>query len=143
MNVFLLRLNHLLHNEDLGKLLLRITLGGLMLFHGVNKAAFGLTGINALLAAKGLPAFLGYGTYVGELLAPALIVLGVLVRPSALIMAFTMLFAWYLVHVGDTFSLTKSGASAIESLLYYGVGGLALACLGTGSYSILKTARWR
>ncbi|MDA6075921.1 DoxX family protein [Edwardsiella anguillarum] len=104
----------MLHNEDLGKLLLRITLGGLILLHGVNKAAFGLTGIHALLA-------------------PALIVLGVLVRPSALIMAFTMLFAWYLAHVGDTFSLTKSGASAIESLLYYGVSGLALACLGRGT----------
>jgi putative oxidoreductase len=52
--------------EDAGRLLLRIAVGGLMLFHGISKIRHGVDFMFPLLEAKGLPAFIAYGSYVGE-----------------------------------------------------------------------------
>lgn len=59
--------NRLLAHDDAGKLLLRITIGGLMLFHGMSKLLTGASGIKAMLAAYGLPEFIAYGTILGKL----------------------------------------------------------------------------
>ncbi|WP_323129421.1 DoxX family protein, partial [Klebsiella pneumoniae] len=40
-----------------------------------------------LLAAQGLPGFIAYGVLVGEVVAPCLLILGVLTRPAALVLA--------------------------------------------------------
>lgn len=45
--------------EDLGKLLLRIVVAGLMLFHGVDKVLTGLAGIRQVLGSKGLGSLRG------------------------------------------------------------------------------------
>ena len=50
---------------NIGLLLLRLSTGGLMLFHGVAKLQGGLGFLQGMLAAKGLPAFLAYGALVG------------------------------------------------------------------------------
>lgn len=68
--------NRALDKNDAGKLLLRLAVGGLMLFHGLHKLFDGVGGIQSLLAAHGLPEFIAYGTLVGEVAAPLLIVLG-------------------------------------------------------------------
>ena len=47
-------------NQDLSLLILRITIGGLMLFHGVAKLIHGVKGIQGMLVAKGLPSFMAY-----------------------------------------------------------------------------------
>lgn len=44
-----------LRNNDLGLLLLRLTVGGLMLFHGIAKAMGGYVFVAAMLAERGLP----------------------------------------------------------------------------------------
>lgn len=46
---------------DLGLLCLRITVGGLMLFHGIHKLLYGHHFITQLLQNHGLPTFLKYG----------------------------------------------------------------------------------
>lgn len=46
-----------------------------MLFHGIAKLLHGLEGIKGMLASKGLPAFFAYGAYVGEIIAPLLIII--------------------------------------------------------------------
>ncbi|WP_213976007.1 DoxX family protein, partial [Serratia marcescens] len=66
----------LFDRPDAGKLALRLTFGGLMLFHGVAKIQHGIGWIADALQQQGLPAFIAYGVYVGEILAPILIVLG-------------------------------------------------------------------
>ena len=53
--------NKMFSHEDLGRLLLRLAVGGLMLFHGVHKLIGGIDGIAGMLAAKGLPGFIAYG----------------------------------------------------------------------------------
>ena len=82
--------NKTLSHEDAGKLLLRLAVGGLMLFHGLHKLIDGVDGISGMLVAKGLPGFIAYGVLVGEVVAPCLLILGVLTRPAALVLAFTM-----------------------------------------------------
>ncbi len=134
--------NKMLAHEDFGRFLLRLTVGGLMLFHGLHKLIGGIDGIAGMLVAKGLPGFIAYGVLIGEVVCPILIILGILTRPSALVLAFTMVVAWLMADVSATFELEKTGAWAIESLVYYFAGGLAVAFLGAGRYSVAP-AEWR
>lgn len=138
----LIAVNKMFSNDDLGKLLLRFAVGGLMLFHGIHKLIDGVGGIGGMLAAKGLPEFIAYGVLVGEVVAPILIIIGVLTRPAALTLAFTMIVAWLMVGMGKTWALDKTGAWAIESLVYFFIAALALAWLGAGRYA-LGRGEWR
>ncbi len=129
-------LNNTLSHDDAGKFLLRLAVGGLMLFHGLHKLMDGVEGISGMLVAKGLPGFIAYGVLVGEVLAPCLLILGILTRPAALVLAFTMVVAWLMVGLDKTFALDAVGAWAIENLAYFFVGALAIALLGAGRYSL-------
>jgi len=135
--------NGLLAKDDLGKLLLRLSVGGLMLFHGLHKLFDGVGPIKGMLASHGLPEFIAYGVLVGEVVAPCLVILGVLTRPAALVLAFTMVVAWLLVGTGKTLMLDKTGAWAIESLVYFFFGALAVAFSGAGRYSLASGSAWR
>ncbi|CDN05788.1 conserved membrane hypothetical protein [Klebsiella quasipneumoniae subsp. similipneumoniae] len=135
--------NRTLSHEDAGKLLLRLAVGGLMLFHGLHKLLDGVDGISGMLAAKGLPGFIAYGVLVGEVVAPCLLIVGILTRPAALVLAFTMVVAWLMVGLGKTFALDAVGAWAIENLVYFFVGALAIALLGAGRYSLAGQSVWR
>ena len=137
----LIAVNEKLSCDDLGKLLLRLAVGGLMLFHGIHKLIDGVDGISGMLAAQGLPGFIAYGVLVGEVVAPCLLILGVLTRPAALVLAFTMVVAWLMVGLDKTFMLDKVGAWAIESLVYFFVAALAVAILGAGRYAL--GGQWR
>ena len=135
--------NKTLSHDDAGKLLLRLAVGGLMLFHGIHKLIDGVDGISGMLAAQGLPGFIAYGVLVGEVVAPCLLILGVLTRPAALVLAFTMVVAWLMVGLDKTFALDAVGAWAIENLVYFFVGALAIALLGAGRYSLAGQSAWR
>ena len=135
--------NRRLSHDDAGKLLLRLAVGGLMLFHGLHKLFDGVGGISNMLVAKGLPGFIAYGVLVGEVVAPCLLILGVLTRPAALVLAFTMIVAWLMVGLDETFALDKVGAWAIESLVYFFIGSLAIAFLGAGRFALGKAPAWR
>ena len=73
--------------EDVGKLLLRVVVAGLMLFHGFDKIAHGPGHVMQDLAEHGMPVVLGYGVYIGEVLAPILILVGAWTRLAALVYA--------------------------------------------------------
>lgn len=127
---------------DLGKLILRLCVGGLMLFHGVHKLIHGFGFIISKLKAIGLPELLVAGVPVGEVLAPLLIVLGVYSRPAALVQAFLMGMAIWLVHMGELDSLGPHGGYALELQAFYFFGAIAVALLGAGRYSIVKQGKW-
>jgi len=139
----LIAVNEKLTYDDTGKLLLRLAVGGLMLFHGLHKAIDGVDGIAGMLVAKGLPGFIAYGVLVGEVIAPILIILGILTRPAALVLAFTMVVAWLMVGTGKTFALDAVGAWALESLGEVFVGALAVAFLGAGRYAMVRDPAWK
>ncbi|MET6677185.1 DoxX family protein [Citrobacter amalonaticus] len=143
LTTLLTAVNRMLTHEDFGKFLLRLAVGGLMLFHGLHKLFAGIDGISGMLIAKGLPGFIAYGVLVGEVIAPCLIILGILTRPAALVLAFTMIVAWLMVGMNETWALDKTGAWAIESLVYFFIGALAVAFLGAGRFSVAGNSAWR
>ena len=125
-------------SDDVGKLILRITIGFLMLLHGVNKFQNGIDGIKYLVTKNGLPEFLAYGVYGGEILAPILIIIGLYTRISSLVVGLTMVFAVYLAHASDIFALNDKGASAIELQLLFMLGAFTIMFLGAGKISVDK-----
>lgn len=125
--------------EHVGKLLLRLTLGGNMLLHGIHKATHGISGITGMLAEKGLPTFIGPGVYLGELVAPLFILAGLGTRIAGLVMAFTMVFAIGLAHSDAVLALNeRSGAWGVELAGIYLLGGIALALLGSGRFAVSR-----
>lgn len=124
------------HLEDVGKLLLRITVAGLMLFHGVEKLLHGPGGVRADLAQHGLPEFLAYGVYVGEVVAPVFILVGAWTRFWAAVYALTITFATLLVHGRDFVHLAPTGGWAAELYAFYIAGPIVVALLGAGRYAL-------
>ena len=124
--------------NDFGKFILRFSVGFLMLFHGVAKLIHGVSFINMTLSNAGLPQFLAYGAYVGEVLAPLFLILGFMTRASAATIFFTMIMAIYLVHSKDLFAITQTGAWAIEVAAFYILTSNVIILVGPGKYSIDK-----
>ncbi|KRE94964.1 GntR family transcriptional regulator [Frateuria sp. Soil773] len=123
-------------STDLGKLVLRVVLGVLILFHGVSKLIHGPGFVTDALAHAGLPTVLGYGVYVGEVLAPALLVLGLWTRAGALVVAINMVVALALVHTSQFFTLADTGGWALELQGMYLGTAIAVALLGAGRFSV-------
>lgn len=124
------------NHPDFGRLLLRLTFGVLVLFHGVAKINHGVDWISAMLEAKGLPGFIAYGVYIGEIIAPIMIIVGWMTRPAAFVFAFNLLVATLLVGMGKFFTLTDVGAWGLENEALYFLGGLCIMFLGAGKYKL-------
>jgi len=121
---------------DVAKLLLRVMVGGLILLHGISKIRGGPGFILDIVDKAGLPEPFGYLVYVGEVLAPILVIVGLWTRLAALVIAINMIVAVLLVHMGELFSLNESGGWALELQGLYLVVAIAVALLGAGRYSI-------
>jgi putative oxidoreductase len=119
----------LLHQPRLGFHVLRLSVAGLMLMHGIAKLLRGVGGIEQMLVAKGLPGWFAYGAYVGEVLAPLLVIAGFWVQPAALLMAVNMLFAIYLAHAHEIVALGRGGGWAIELQALFLFGSVSIALL--------------
>ena len=122
--------------DDAGKLLLRLTIGILLLMHGLFKLANGIDTITALVVAQGWPAWLAVGVFIGEIIAPSLLIIGVLTRAGALVIVFNMALAVYLAHASQVLSLTKTGGWALELQGLFLMGALVVALLGAGRFSL-------
>ncbi len=124
------------HFDDIGKLILRLSVGILLLMHGLFKLMHGIAGISALIQANGWPVWIAYGVYFGEIIAPALLILGLFTRASALVIVLNMLIAVYLAHSHQLFHLTKTGGWLLELQGLYLFGALTIAFLGAGRFSV-------
>jgi len=124
--------------DDIGRLVLRLTLGVLILFHGVakilNPNVLGFIG--GKLAEFGLPHGMAYLVFVGEVIAPLIIILGVYARIGGLLVAINMLFALALAHPTQLLALSKTGGWAIELEAIYLFTGLAVLLLGSGKIAL-------
>ena len=129
-------------NNDTGLLLLRLTIGVLLLFHGSAKLFNGVSGIQETFAENGLPIFFAYGVYLGEVIAPLMLIFGFRTRIAALLLSFTMLVAIILAHGDDLFSVGKSGGWAIELPVLFLMGGVVLFFTGAGKYAVSSTRKW-
>ena len=121
---------------DVAKLLLRLTVGLLILLHGISKIQGGPGFILDVVEKAGLPDPFGYLVYVGEVLAPLLVIVGLWTRVAALVIAINMIVAVLLVHIGQLLQLSPEGGWALELQGLYLAVPIAIALLGAGRYSI-------
>ena len=122
--------------DDLGKLILRLGIASLLLFHGVFKLQSGIGFVEQMVNQAGLPQQLAYGVYFGEIVAPLLVIVGLLTRPAALIMAFDVAMAIFLARRDDLTRIGSGGGWAVEIEGALFVGALAIAFLGGGRLAV-------
>ena len=122
--------------DDTGKLLLRVLIGALILVHGISKVQNGLGPVLGAVGKAGLPSAVAYLVYVGEVLAPVLLIVGLWTRPAALVVAINMVVALALVHTAQIATLGPTGGWAVELQAMYLFGALAVALLGAGRFSV-------
>ncbi len=125
-------------SEDVAKFILRVTVGILMLFHGIDKL-FDLQTLGFIknqLEGIGLHPVFAYGVYVGEIVAPILLILGIYARFGGFLISINMLFAIILVHLDDLLSLTQHGGWGLELQTFYLLTGFVIMLLGSGRYAV-------
>lgn len=125
-------------DANIGQLVLRLSVGGLMLFHGIAKIMHtgSLDFIEGMLGSYGIPGVLAYGVYIGEVVAPIMIIVGFKARIGGLIVVVNMLFALVLAHTGDFFSLSEHGGWMIELQMFYLLSAVAVVFLGSGRLAV-------
>lgn len=123
------------NQPDIAKLLLRLSLGGLMMFHGIHKLIHGIGGIKAMTVSAGLPEFFAYGVYVGELIAPLFIILGLYARVAAAVLGLNMIVAIGLAF-GFSLGLDKHGGLLIELPLMFLIMSILVILLGSGRFAV-------
>jgi putative oxidoreductase len=124
--------------EDFGKLVLRLALGLLVLLHGVAKIKGGIGFLSPMVTGFGLPPWFAYGVYIGEVLGPIMVILGLFTRVGAFFIFANMLFAVVLVHRPELFAMGKQGGYGLELQAMYLFTALSLMFLTPGRYSISK-----
>lgn len=122
--------------DEAGKLLLRVVVGLLVLLHGIDKLSTGPGFVVSMLAKAGLPGGIGYLVYVGEVIAPLLMIAGLWTRAAAAVVAFNMVVAFALVHMSTLFTLGKQGGWALELQGLFLFGALTVVLLGAGRLSL-------
>lgn len=128
-------------SADHAKLILRLAVGLLVLFHGIyklqNPAAMDFVG--GAFASVGLPAGLAYLIFIGEVIAPVMLIVGYQIRVAALLIATNVVVAILLVHTGQLFTLSPMGGGyALELQVMFLAGALAIFGLGAGKYTLTK-----
>ncbi|HJV85443.1 MAG TPA: DoxX family protein [Noviherbaspirillum sp.] len=123
-------------SDDMAKFLLRVTLAILILFHGVSKIMGSIGPITGMVAKVGMPPALGYLVFIGEVLAPLLVLVGAWTRPAAFIIAINMVVAVLLAHTTQFFSVSKTGGWALELQAMYFISAIVVTLLGGGRFGV-------
>lgn len=131
------------HSDDLAKLLLRLFTGWVLLPFGIDYAKDGLDFIFGILKDNGLPSFLAYGVFLGEIIGPILVLIGWKSRIGGLLIAFNMLASVLLVHRAQIFEYNEFGGWTIALNVMLLMGGLAIFFGGAGKYSLSRgVGKW-
>lgn len=137
-NTFLQRI--LSTDNGSGALALRIPVGIIFAAHGAQKlfgwfGGYGLEGTGQFFGSVGLnPGYLmALLAGTAEFLGGLALILGLLVRPPAAVLAFAMLIAIFAVHIGNGFFMDKGG---YEYALALFAASLSLLFSGGGRFSV-------
>ncbi len=127
---------------DIGLLLLRTSIASTMLVYGITKLINGVSFISGLLSDYGLPSFFSYGVYIGEILAPLLIIICYSTKLAGLIFAINCLVAILMVQLPNLFTLNEFGGWYVGPIVIYFVFGLAMFYTGAGKIALSYTNKW-
>src|SRR4051812_11816614 len=114
--------------QPLGLLVLRLTLGAIMITHGWQKIANHLQGITGMLPHLGMPSWMAYVVVAAEFGGGILVVLGFLTRCAAIAIMIDMLVAILKVHLKNGltgpggFEFPLACAAIAFALILFGAG---------------------
>jgi putative oxidoreductase len=131
-----------IQNKEIGFLILRVNISLLILFHGISNMNSNYSFIKSLLSGLGIPEFISYGVFIGEIIAPIFIIAGYRARLASLVLAFNMFIAILIAHISDVFSINQYGGWAIELQALYLFGSIAIIFLGAGKYAVSTKSKW-
>lgn len=127
------------HNKDLGLLILRVVVGIIFIVHGYGKIT-GIGGTIGFFGMLGLPAFLAYVVAYVEFIGGISLVIGYGSKIAAALLAFIMLVAIIKVHGPKGFGNSEFPLVLLASnlaILFAGSGryaaGPSCGCLSEGS----------
>jgi putative oxidoreductase len=123
--------------------ILRITLGVVMLPHGLQKTAgwfggYGYTGTMGFFTSIGIPAFLGFLAIAAETAGAAALIAGITTRIAAFGVGVTLLVA-STMHQANGFFMNWSGQQKGEGIEFHLLGiaiAVALMIGGAGRFSL-------
>jgi putative oxidoreductase len=127
--------------QDIGKLILRLTLSVLILFHGVDTIIHGTAWMQEPIAALHLPSWVGYGVYIGEVIAPLLLILGLGARAAAFVIAVTMIMAVILDAHRLAFTINADGGWGLEQAAFFFMSAIAVIMLGPGRFRLFGAGK--
>ena len=128
--------------EDIGKLVGRLSVGGLLLLHGVHKLLTGIAPIKAMVVAHHLPDIVAYGVYLGEIVGPVLVILGLFSRLGGLLIVDQHDCRHRACRHGEPAKLNEFGGYALELETFYLLGGFSVALLGAGRIGLNIGGNW-
>ncbi len=136
-------MSNFLKSNDTGILILRIAVSIVIFFHGSYKLTHGISWIEGPLSKFGIPFFIAYGVFIAELIAPIILALGFRTRLAALVIAFDMFMAVFLVLRNQLFAVKGMGGGwgiELEALIFF--GGITLFFTGGGKFSVSTKSKW-
>ncbi len=140
-------------NEDLGKLILRVLVGSMIVFHGLALLT-GDMGIPNNLVRWGLPAQLSWIGFIVEFVGGVGMILGVYARLGGFMLGVFMVIAIIMAHVGlmgsqnHLFMVANNPAGThwdhyfLETQFFYLFGAFAVYLLGAGKYGLNIGGKW-
>lgn len=128
--------------QQTGLLLLRVSIAFTMLIYGISKLTFGIDYIKDLVSQYGLPTFISYGVFIGEILAPILIIIGFRTKLAGLVFAVNCFVAIIMDRFPDVLSLNEHGGWAIGLIFIYMMFGIAMFFTGSGKHALSTNNKW-
>lgn len=122
--------------DNVGKLILRLSLGLVFLLHGIGQLANGDGGLEGMVLSAGLSGPLAYGVFLGEVLGPVLLLIGWYARIGALLMALSTIFAILPLDLKALIALDWLDEWALGLQGIFLLTTTALALTGPGEYAI-------
>lgn len=132
--------NHSHHNHhnaqhELGALALRLTLGSLLLAHGLMKlTVFGIDGTVGYFGSLGLPAIAAHLTIFGEVAGGLALIVGLFTRLAAVLSLPILLGATW-AHAGNGWVFSNAGGGWEFPLLLVLLAGI-VATQGAGAFAL-------
>jgi putative oxidoreductase len=118
--------------QPLALLLMRLTLGAIMVVHGSHKVFGGLHHHAELVAGLGLPGWLGYLSSFTEFFGGLFVMAGMFTRAAAFAICIDLSVAIWKVHLHKGFTgdggieFPLAAASLAFALIFFGAGSIAL-----------------
>ena len=118
--------------QPLALVVMRLTLGAIMVVHGSHKVFGGLHHHAQMVAGLGLPGWLGYVSAFAEFLGGLLVLAGFFTRVAAFAVCIDLLVAIWKVHwhnglTGDHgYEFPLAAATLAFALIFFGAGPISL-----------------